>query len=130
MLLLEARDRIGGRTWHANIDGFNYEMGGTWVHWHMPHVYREISFYGLQDDFIITQTAGGKKDYFTLNVDGVKRDLSHEDEVCVSSFFSCFLEMSVQVSADMKPACSLRQNLGYVLRCRWDGSARHDSFPF
>jgi monoamine oxidase len=31
--LIEARDRIGGRTWTSTIDGFGYEMGGTWIHW-------------------------------------------------------------------------------------------------
>ncbi|KGQ03930.1 Monoamine oxidase N [Beauveria bassiana D1-5] len=28
VLLLEARDRIGGRSWSSNIDGYPYEMGG------------------------------------------------------------------------------------------------------
>jgi hypothetical protein len=32
-LFLEGRDRIGGRTLTSNIDGFPFEMGGTWVHW-------------------------------------------------------------------------------------------------
>jgi NADPH-dependent 2,4-dienoyl-CoA reductase/sulfur reductase-like enzyme len=31
--LIEARDRIGGRTWTSKIEGFGYEMGGTWIHW-------------------------------------------------------------------------------------------------
>ena len=33
VLLLEGRDRIGGRSWSSNIDGYPFEMGGTWVHW-------------------------------------------------------------------------------------------------
>lgn len=32
-LLLDARDRIGGRTWTASVFGQDLEMGGTWVHW-------------------------------------------------------------------------------------------------
>jgi monoamine oxidase len=47
--LLEARDRIGGRTWTSNIEGFNYEMGGTWIHWEQPHVYSTISRYEMKD---------------------------------------------------------------------------------
>ncbi|KAB8265990.1 hypothetical protein BDV32DRAFT_143728 [Aspergillus pseudonomiae] len=47
VLLLEARDRIGGRTYTAEVDGHLYEMGGTWVHWNQPHVYREMSRYDL-----------------------------------------------------------------------------------
>ena len=33
VLLLEARDRIGGRTWTAKAWGEDIEMGGTFVHW-------------------------------------------------------------------------------------------------
>lgn len=29
VLLLEARDRIGGRTWSSNIGGYPFELGGT-----------------------------------------------------------------------------------------------------
>ena len=31
VLILEARDRIGGRTWTARALGEEFEMGGTWV---------------------------------------------------------------------------------------------------
>lgn len=31
VLLVEARDRIGGRTWTAKALGEQFEMGGTWV---------------------------------------------------------------------------------------------------
>lgn len=48
VLLIEARDRIGGRTWTARVDGENIEMGGTWVHWNQPHVYNELHRYELQ----------------------------------------------------------------------------------
>ncbi|CAD0109578.1 unnamed protein product [Aureobasidium uvarum] len=34
VLLLEARDRIGGRTWTAKAWGEEFEMGGTYVHWY------------------------------------------------------------------------------------------------
>lgn len=50
VLLVEARDRIGGRTWSSNLGNYAYELGGTWVHWNQPHVYREISRYGMQDE--------------------------------------------------------------------------------
>lgn len=33
VLVLEARDRIGGRSRSSDIDGYPFEMGGTWVHW-------------------------------------------------------------------------------------------------
>lgn len=47
VLLLEARDRIGGRTWTAKVGGEEVEMGGTWVHWNQPHVYVELHRYNL-----------------------------------------------------------------------------------
>jgi len=48
VLLIEARDRIGGRTYTSPRHGHNLEMGGTWVHWLQPHVFHEIHQYGLQ----------------------------------------------------------------------------------
>ncbi|KAL2787107.1 hypothetical protein BJX66DRAFT_311763 [Aspergillus keveii] len=47
VLLVEARDRIGGRTWTAKVLGEEIEMGGTWVHWAQPHLYTELHRYGL-----------------------------------------------------------------------------------
>lgn len=47
VLLVEARDRIGGRTWTAKVLGEDLEMGGTWVYWAQPHLYAELHRYGL-----------------------------------------------------------------------------------
>jgi pseudooxynicotine oxidase len=41
-LLLEARDRLGGRTWTAPWGGLDVEYGGGWVHWHQPFTWSEI----------------------------------------------------------------------------------------
>jgi monoamine oxidase len=46
-LLLEARDRLGGRTWNAQWNGGRVEYGGAWVHWHQPHTFSEITRAGL-----------------------------------------------------------------------------------
>jgi monoamine oxidase len=46
-LLLEARDRLGGRTWSAGWKGFAIEYGGAWVHWHQPHTFSELTRAGL-----------------------------------------------------------------------------------
>lgn len=45
--VLEARDRIGGRTWLENRLGLDLELGGTWVHWTQPYVWAELHRYGL-----------------------------------------------------------------------------------
>ncbi|KAI6764090.1 hypothetical protein HG530_007879 [Fusarium avenaceum] len=47
VLLVEARDRIGGRTWTSRELEEDIEMGGTWIHWNQPHVYSELDRYGL-----------------------------------------------------------------------------------
>jgi len=45
--ILEARDRIGGRTWYADGLGRGLELGGTWVHWTQPYVWAELARYGI-----------------------------------------------------------------------------------
>src|ERR1700759_5084561 len=47
VVLLEARDRLGGRTWSTQWDGWQIEYGGAWVHWHQPHPFSEITRAGL-----------------------------------------------------------------------------------
>ena len=47
VLLLEGRDRLGGRTWTAPWKGRQIEYGGGWVHWHQPHTFSEITRAGL-----------------------------------------------------------------------------------
>ena len=48
VVVLEARDRIGGRTWTTERLGRTLELGGTWVHWTQPHVWAELTRYGLE----------------------------------------------------------------------------------
>lgn len=45
--VLEARDRIGGRTWLDHRLGMDLEIGGTWVHWSQPYVWAELERYGI-----------------------------------------------------------------------------------
>jgi monoamine oxidase len=48
VLLLEARHRLGGRTWTSGWNGSSIEYGGGWVHWHQPHAWAEITRAGLE----------------------------------------------------------------------------------
>jgi monoamine oxidase len=51
VLVLEARDRIGGRTHYNYLEGLDQkvEFGGTWVvPQYQPHVAREVERYGLE----------------------------------------------------------------------------------
>ena len=47
-LLLEARGRLGGRTWTTPWQGLDIELGGGWVHWHQPYTWSEIVRAGLE----------------------------------------------------------------------------------
>jgi monoamine oxidase len=46
-ILLEGRDRLGGRTWNTEWAGTQIELGGAWVHWHQPHTFSELTRAGL-----------------------------------------------------------------------------------
>src|SRR6476661_1405605 len=45
--IVEARDRIGGRTWLDLRLGRDLEIGGTWVHWTQPYIWAELKRYGI-----------------------------------------------------------------------------------
>lgn len=49
VLILEARDRIGGSTWYQPeaFDGAGLEMGGTWIVPEQTHVFEEVERYGI-----------------------------------------------------------------------------------
>jgi len=47
-LVLEARNRLGGRTFTSRMGGEMLELGGTWIHSTQPHVFAEASRYGLE----------------------------------------------------------------------------------
>lgn len=42
VILLEARDRIGGRTYTGEAFGRQVEFGGTYVHWTQPNMWHEL----------------------------------------------------------------------------------------
>jgi pseudooxynicotine dehydrogenase len=47
VVLLEARDRLGGRAHTVEYGGMPVELGGAWVHWLQPYVWSEMCRYGL-----------------------------------------------------------------------------------
>ncbi|GAB7334203.1 hypothetical protein MBLNU13_g06260t1 [Cladosporium sp. NU13] len=79
-LLIEGRDRIGGRSWSSNIDGYPFEMGGTWVSWGQPHVWREISRYDMRHELELSYDFSQGVNCFAFGSATGKRDMSHEDE--------------------------------------------------
>ncbi|MFE3054199.1 flavin monoamine oxidase family protein [Nocardia sp. NPDC059239] len=74
-VILEARDRIGGRTWTIQTDdGEPLDIGGTFVHWTQPQFWAEVTRYGLTGDLVdsietpadwVLSPAGGGLDWRT-----------------------------------------------------------------
>ncbi|RHZ52627.1 flavin monoamine oxidase family protein [Aspergillus thermomutatus] len=100
VLLIEARDRIGGRSWSSNIDGYPFEMGGTWVHWGQPHVWREISRYQMRNELESSFDFSRGVNHFQLRTgeEEESRIMSHaeEDALLISG-----LEKLVNVDGEM-----------------------------
>jgi len=71
--LLEARERLGGRTWSATWEGHAIEYGGAWVHWHQPHTFSELTRAGL------SVTVSGETERASWYVDGERREGSVAD---------------------------------------------------
>lgn len=46
-LLLEARNRLGGRVWTDDFAGQRIELGGAWIHWNQPHIWAELTRHGI-----------------------------------------------------------------------------------
>src|SRR3712207_2079866 len=47
VLVLEGRDRLGGRAFTSQFAGIEVELGGMSVHWFQPHVFAEMTRYGI-----------------------------------------------------------------------------------
>jgi monoamine oxidase len=47
VVLLEGRDRLGGRAWFSSFAGTEVEMGGGFVHRIQPFIWAELARYGL-----------------------------------------------------------------------------------
>ncbi|GJE44739.1 flavin monoamine oxidase family protein [Methylobacterium soli] len=47
VVVLEARDRIGGRAWTSRLGSHKVEMGATWIHWFQPYIWAEFIRAGL-----------------------------------------------------------------------------------
>ena len=47
VLVLEGRDRLGGRAFTSQFAGNQVELGGAFVHWFQPHIFAELTRYGI-----------------------------------------------------------------------------------
>lgn len=66
VLVLEARNRIGGRVWTSTFAGEQVEMGGTWVDEKQPLVWQEVQKHKLA----LTADAPPARSYFPTTTTG------------------------------------------------------------
>ncbi|KAH7121536.1 hypothetical protein EDB81DRAFT_814071 [Dactylonectria macrodidyma] len=133
VLLIEARDRIGGRTYTAKKDGFLYEMGGTWVTHHMGYLFREMVRYGMDRDLITTGSPDMHKGYYTIDVPGTRpRKLSHEEAGAMQAkAWDMFVNVDGQFGRTICPLPHAQLDNPIVARAtveRWDQLSCHDRF--
>ena len=75
-LVVEARDRLGGRTDNEMFAGHKIEVGGTWIGWGQPHVWAEKMRYGLA----IAESAAAKADAQYIWIDNGRPVLGTPDQ--------------------------------------------------
>ncbi|KAF1922553.1 FAD/NAD(P)-binding domain-containing protein [Didymella exigua CBS 183.55] len=87
VLLLEGRDHIGGRSWSSNIDGYPFEMGGTWVHWGQSNTWREMLRYQMMNDVEKSFDFSHGVNHYELNIGQQGSTMTHEkeDELIISA---------------------------------------------
>ena len=59
-LLLDARSRLGGRTFTAEFSDHQTDLGGTWFGWGQPHIWTEKTRYNLP----MSESAAAKADNY------------------------------------------------------------------
>ncbi|EWY92132.1 lysyl oxidase-like protein 2/3/4 [Fusarium oxysporum NRRL 32931] len=79
VLLLEARDRIGGRTWTASAMGEHFEVGGTWIHWNQPHVFSELHRYNLHTNIKTSNGTFAPEKIYYKTPDGTSKVISESE---------------------------------------------------
>lgn len=53
------------------MQGFLFEMGGTWVTHHFAYLLKEMTRYDMDRDLILTHHPGYENDYYSINVSGL-----------------------------------------------------------
>ncbi|MEZ5568870.1 MAG: FAD-dependent oxidoreductase [Halioglobus sp.] len=92
-LVLEARNRLGGRTFTADFDGDHIELGGFWIHHTQPYVWAEKERYSLE----IEETPGAVPDMMTLTSGGSRQELSREQVLEVVTAWQGFTDAGREI---------------------------------
>lgn len=87
-VILEAKNRIGGRAWTEERMGRPLELGATWVHWFQAHIWTEIMRYGQRDE-IVASPSGNDAHWVTEGkvVRGTEDDLDAKVSTAIEAGF-------------------------------------------
>ena len=96
-LLLEARNRLGGRTFTSEFDGHKVEMGGTWIHQTQPFVWAEKERYGLELQETPVSTAALTNEEYVVKVGNTTHKLAGEQLLPLLAAFDAFYSEARQV---------------------------------
>jgi pseudooxynicotine oxidase len=98
VLVLEAKDRVGGRTCTSELDGEAIELGGGYVFWSQPHVWAEINRYGLslKERPHYAATTSMLKTRFLIN-GKVYHKFSKKETAQIKAAFQEFVSMATDV---------------------------------
>lgn len=96
-LLLEARNRLGGRTFTSEFDGHKVEMGGTWIHWSQDSVWAEKERYGLEVLETPVSSVAFENEEYVVRVGDTTHKLTGEQLLPLYEAFDAFYTEARQV---------------------------------
>lgn len=67
-------------------------MGGTWVHWGQPHVWREISRYNMRTEMEPSFDFSRGVNHFQLRTNDGTSIMTHEEEVSRATLYMVTLQ--------------------------------------
>ncbi|CAG8937905.1 unnamed protein product [Penicillium salamii] len=125
VLVLEGRDRIGGRTCSVKQDGYIYEAGGTWVHRNQAHVWGEIVRYGFDGHLKDSQEYYEGSRTPTMIRDGKLHEIPFTDQSSTRGFEKfCNIDGQLGLSVfDIHLEPGWLQNEDFV---KWDAMSCQD----
>ena len=92
-VVIEANDRLGGRTYTIEDEGCTVELGGTWIHWTQPFIWAEKERYGLE----IEETPGCVAEHIAIHRGDRIEALGEHEIAEFMGGFDLFFSEAIQV---------------------------------
>jgi len=98
VLVLEGAPRIGGRAWSSRLGDVPIELGGGYVHWSQPHIWADISRYGLSVEERPSYSSTNAMSRTRFWMDGALREgFSKEEAADIKAAFAAYLAPAREV---------------------------------